>query len=287
MFKPSSLILAICIILGIGSVLPALAETLGDSADVAIVSASSYPGRFAKVEVLLKSPVPVAAFQFHITISNPDLVNFHTDSIGVDSMIIPVDTCTGPLPHGDLCWVDSVDVFAMRYCYIDTVGSLISNFGLVYCHGDTADTSLPDCKRIKVIGFAPYNDPIPADTNYHVLFRFGVDVLCISDTVTDRTELFYIFPGVYNHLSDSLGNLIPFRYHIGELFVWWSLPGDATGDSVVNIGDVVFMVSYLYKEGPESCVMEAADANADGLVDIGDVVYLINYLFKGGPPPHH
>ncbi len=287
MLRPSSLILTICIILGIGWVLPALAETLGDSADVAIVSTSSYPGHFAKVEVLLRSPVPVAAFEFHITLSNPDLLNFHTDSIGVDSMIIPVDTCTGPPPHGDSCLVDSVSVFAMRYCFIDTVGSLISNSWLIYCHGDTADTNLPDCKRIKVIGFAPLNNPIPADTNYQVLFRFGVDVLCLSDTINDRIETFYIFPGVYNYLSDPQGNLIPFRYHTGELSVWWSVPGDATGDSVVNIGDVVFLVSYLYKEGPESCIREAADANADGLVDIGDVVYLINFLFKGGLPPHH
>ncbi len=265
---------------------PALAEIIGDSADVVIVSTSSYPGRFVKVEVLLKSPVPVAAFQFHITLSNPDLINFHTDSIGVDSMIIPVDTCTGPPPHGDSCLVDSMDVFAMRYCYIDTVGTLISNFGLVYCHGDTADTSLPDCKRIKVIGFAPFNDPIPADTNYHVLFRFGIDVLCLSDTITDRTELFYIFPGVFNYLSDTLGSLIPFRYHTGELSVWWSVPGDASGDSLVDVGDVIFLINYLFKEGPESCVSEAADANGDGIVDVGDVVFLINYLFKGGPSPN-
>jgi len=285
MLKLRFLILIICIILGIGWFLPVLAETLGDSADVSIVSTSSYPGRFVKMELLLKSPVPVAAFQFHITLSNPDLVNFHTDSIGVDSMIVRVDTCTGPLPHGDSCWKDSMEVFAMRYCYIDTVGTLIGNFGLVYCHGDTADTSLPDCKRIKVIGFAPFNDPIPADTNYHVLFRFGVDVLCISDNVTDRTEAFYIFPGVFNFLSDPWGSLIPFRYHIGELSVWWSVPGDASGDSIVDVGDVVFLVNYLFKEGPESCVSEAVDANGDGIVDIGDVVYLINYLFKGGPPP--
>jgi hypothetical protein len=287
MLRHSLLILTICVIWGFAWVLSTLAETLGDSADVAIVSTSSYPGRFAKVEVLLKSPVPVAAFEFHINLSNPDLINFHTDSIGVDSMIVRVDTCTGPPPHGDSCWKDSMDVFAMRYCFIDTVGSLISNFGLIYCHGDTGDTNLPYCKRIKVIGFAPLNNPIPADTNYHLLFRFGVDVFCLSDTVTDRTEHFYIFPGVYNYLSGPQGNLIPFRYHTGELSVSWSLPGDATGDSVVNIGDVVFLVNYLYKEGPGSCVMEAADANADGLVDIGDVVYLINFLFKGGPPPHH
>ncbi len=29
----------------------------------------------------------------------------------------------------------------------------------------------------------------------------------------------------------------------------------------------------------------AGDCNCDGVVDIGDVVYLISYLFRNGPPP--
>ena len=264
---------------------PASAHADSDSADVAIISVSSYPGHFAKVEMLLRSPVPIAAFQFHITISNPDLVNFHTDSIGVDTTIVPVDTCTGPPPHGDSCWVDSLNVLSMRYCHVDTVGTLVSNFGMIYCHGDTGDLTLPDCKRIKIIGFAHFGDAIPADTSYETLLRFGVDALCVSDTTTDRSVAFYVFPGVYNYLSDPQGDLVPFRYHQGELSVWWSVPGDANNDSLVDIGDAVFVLNYLFKSGPQPCVSEAADANGDGLIDIGDAVYMLNYLFKGGPPP--
>jgi hypothetical protein len=29
----------------------------------------------------------------------------------------------------------------------------------------------------------------------------------------------------------------------------------------------------------------AADCNCDTVIDPGDVVYLINYLYKSGPPP--
>ena len=29
----------------------------------------------------------------------------------------------------------------------------------------------------------------------------------------------------------------------------------------------------------------AGDANGDGEVNVGDAVYLISYVFKGGPPP--
>ncbi len=63
------------------------------------------------------------------------------------------------------------------------------------------------------------------------------------------------------------------------------IPGDASGDGVVDIGDVVYLINYLFKSGPAPYPLIAGDANCDGVVDVGDVIYLINYLFKGGPVP--
>ena len=63
------------------------------------------------------------------------------------------------------------------------------------------------------------------------------------------------------------------------------IPGDASGNGVVDIGDVVYLINYLFKSGPAPYPLIAGDANCDGVVDVGDVIYLINYLFKGGPPP--
>jgi len=63
------------------------------------------------------------------------------------------------------------------------------------------------------------------------------------------------------------------------------LAGDANGDWMVDVGDVVYLVNFLYKGGAAPEPMEAGDANCDGIVDVGDVVYLVNYLYKGGPPP--
>ncbi|MGB8657881.1 MAG: dockerin type I repeat-containing protein [Candidatus Zixiibacteriota bacterium] len=57
--------------------------------------------------------------------------------------------------------------------------------------------------------------------------------------------------------------------------------GDAIGDLVVNVGDVIFLVSYLFKNGPPPrCPINRADCNSDGVVDAGDIIALINYLFK-------
>ncbi len=62
-------------------------------------------------------------------------------------------------------------------------------------------------------------------------------------------------------------------------------PGDASGDGLVDLGDVVYLINYLYKGGVRPASMKAADPNADCLVDVGDVVHLISYLYKSGSAP--
>lgn len=61
--------------------------------------------------------------------------------------------------------------------------------------------------------------------------------------------------------------------------------GDATGDGLVDLGDAIFLLNYLFKEGEVPDPFEAGDVTNDGQIDLGDVVYLLNYLFKDGPPP--
>lgn len=62
--------------------------------------------------------------------------------------------------------------------------------------------------------------------------------------------------------------------------------GDANNDGVIDIGDVVYLINYLYKNGPEpEPWLLVTDVNCDKTVDIGDVVYLINYLYRHGEAP--
>jgi len=73
--------------------------------------------------------------------------------------------------------------------------------------------------------------------------------------------------------------------HESQVLVSEHMPGDANGDRILDIGDVVYLINYLYKSGPAPDPTESGDANCDATLDLGDVVYLINYLFKGGPAP--
>jgi len=61
--------------------------------------------------------------------------------------------------------------------------------------------------------------------------------------------------------------------------------GDANGDRLIDLADIVHLINFLYRNGVPPSPMEAGDADCDGLVDVADVVYLVNYLYRGGDPP--
>ena len=60
--------------------------------------------------------------------------------------------------------------------------------------------------------------------------------------------------------------------------------GDPNADGSINIGDAIFVLSYLFSGGPCDC-KDAADINDDERIDISDPIALLGYLFGGGPPP--
>ncbi len=62
--------------------------------------------------------------------------------------------------------------------------------------------------------------------------------------------------------------------------------GDIDASPGINILDIVFLINYKYKSGPEPIPLVAADVNGDMLVNILDIVYLINYKYKSGPEPN-
>ncbi len=56
-------------------------------------------------------------------------------------------------------------------------------------------------------------------------------------------------------------------------------------DGLVNILDVVYLLNYKYKDGPQPFYLASADIKYDGLINILDVVHLLNYKYKDGPDP--
>lgn len=61
--------------------------------------------------------------------------------------------------------------------------------------------------------------------------------------------------------------------------------GDADGNSLVNISDAVYLISYIFGGGSAPNPLESGDCDCNELVNISDAVYLIAYIFGGGPAP--
>lgn len=61
--------------------------------------------------------------------------------------------------------------------------------------------------------------------------------------------------------------------------------GDTNKDGVITFSDVIFLINYLYREGPTPDPPQAGDADSNGQTDLEDILYIISYLFHGGPPP--
>jgi len=61
--------------------------------------------------------------------------------------------------------------------------------------------------------------------------------------------------------------------------------GDANADGVVNVGDAVYIINYVFNGGAAPIPVVSGDANCDGAINVGDAVFIINYIFKGGDAP--
>ena len=61
---------------------------------------------------------------------------------------------------------------------------------------------------------------------------------------------------------------------------------DVNGTGNVDIADIVYLVSFLFKFGPEPDPLYCANTNGDSNVNIADIVYLVAFIFKHGPMPN-
>ena len=109
--------------------------------------------------------------------------------------------------------------------------------------------------------------------------------ITLEDTTTLRIDTCFCPMGYTCFSRSDAVSYMP--WHNGPFYVniQRSEYGDANGDGTINIGDVMYMVNYLYRSGPYPASFEAGDANCDGVHGILDVLILVNFLYKGGRPP--
>jgi hypothetical protein len=142
----------------------------------------------------------------------------------------------------------------------------------------------PDIGESKVlIGAIPVSEPpIPPTRGLYTTLCF---------TLTSNTGLVAVdstfFPPV-NHFTFTTAEPAGYtpQFALGDFPVIEYWPGDANFDGHVDIGDIIFLLNYVYLDGPPPPHPISADVNEpDRTIDVEDIIYLITYVFQEGPDP--
>jgi hypothetical protein len=206
-------------------------------------------------------PIPSGPYAYYPLPSGPGLFYAHlrvenSDSVG--AMILPL-LWSGPAHFDSITFRETI-------------------------YGDSVMIANPDTLNKKaLLGLIPvYDPPIAPATG---LFT----TLCF--TLTDQTGVVQIDSTFISPMSHVLFTTTEPQGYCPQLVAgdflvipYW--PGDVTFDAWRDLSDVVYLVNYLYKNGPAPSHPISADMNGpDRIIDLSDLVYLINYLYKDGPAP--
>lgn len=128
------------------------------------------------------------------------------------------------------------------------------------------------------------NNPITIACDNVVSFAIFVDSgngVAVYSFTPDASQLDQVYAVTFT-VTDALGTFTTEDHH---LHVIDFMRGDANGDEELNMLDIMHIINYLYKAGPDPIPMDAADANYDTTINLMDASYLMDYFYRGGPPP--
>ncbi len=139
---------------------------------------------------------------------------------------------------------------------------------------------------------------------YQIYNRYGG---CMEWEVQENIPWFYPDPdsgNVPQALDMNVNAVgIPFGQYVDSFFIVaptasnspkkvtlnlkvWRFHGDVDYNAEINIADMVYLVEYMFQDGPApQPERRVGDLNCNLLVDIADLVYMVDYFFNEGPIP--
>jgi len=212
-----------------------------------------------------------------------DLAYLQTDSTGFQ--VVDITDRRRPVPLGSSPAGSVRDIaVAGNYAYLVNIDGLVTM--------DVTDPSAPfpsavHRSRNKAVG-------IDVSGNYLYVANFtlawveesGIWLYDISDPAHPSLAEIYRTPGIaYDVVVSGQDVLVVDNY--GFLVLAARLGyGDVNGDGEVTGTDVVYLVDYLFRAGPEPVpTVFEGDADCSGEVTLLDVIFLVNYLYRDGPAP--
>lgn len=110
-------------------------------------------------------------------------------------------------------------------------------------------------------------------------------VLDIPVTISEEMEdgdYSVVIKDIY--LTDTKTNQHIVDEVISKLTVFSYTSGDVNADGLINITDIVSVISYILEDAPESFIFKAADVNEDGIINITDIVGIIDIILTDDAP---
>jgi len=129
-----------------------------------------------------------------------------------------------------------------------------------------------------------------------VIARRSGEVRATASTDGDGSyTLFGLMSGTYEIAATKvmhLGASYPSQVEVGtapvdgiDIELQALKHGDCSLDGVVDVDDVVYLINYIFSNGPEPTPLHMSDSDCSGGIDIDDVVWIIAYAFTGGNAP--
>ena len=116
-------------------------------------------------------------------------------------------------------------------------------------------------------GIAPGSDSLGGELELQITTQTG--------KVWKKKLLLYVVPRLVTLAIQTNGSCCDISEY--ELYT----PGDANGDEKITLIDIVYVVNYVFRGGPEPIpFFLSGDMNEDARVDLTDILLLVNYVFS-------
>ena len=152
----------------------------------------------------------------------------------------------------------------------------IHNLGTIYDVGGNGLVSERAKYSFLTHGFADTASSSPYDQSYCI----AAGPINLAPGQADTVAFAMIGAANLASLRNSAASA---RARYNAATVW--LCGDADGNAMVDVSDVVYLIDYIFGRGPAPAPLLAGDADCSFDVNLVDAVYLVNYIFGGGPTP--
>jgi hypothetical protein len=186
----------------------------------------------------------------------------------------------GDDPYEEGLWADAVSF------WVNSVNDLPASFSLL---SPTDGEKIPG--RTVSFTWEASSDADPYDQIEYTL-HYSTDPSFASKTVISELDSTSYAPPVYLEYGTTYywrvmaQDMFSGQTYCQSDFSFTTISrGDANGDGMINVADAVFIINYIFNDGPPPDPIESGDANCDTGANVGDAVYLISYIFNGGPEP--